>query len=535
MAKSILHHSRLVSGITLISRISGLARDILIAGWLGNNWIQDCFNYGFRIPNLFRNLLGEGALAAAFVPVLSEKLTDPDRGGARKLFCVVASTLAVILISLTLLILILIACIYWFGQSSRERMLVLGLTAVMVPYMIFVCLVALFSAMLNCLDRFRLATFMSVILNLFQIAAMICAPILLKPVWPLPEEQIYLGALSVILAGVVQLALMIRAAKNLGLPWQFRLDWKHPDLRRIAATAGPMFVGLGILQFGAWLDDQIIFTLTAIDRPSFHILGYTIDYPLVEGTLSAVNQARRLYQFPLGVLAISLATVAFPTFSRLAAQKDYPGLASSITHAFRLAIFEAIPSSVGLIVLAPWIVKVILERGSFTPEDTAQTAHILRFYSLGIWAYCSHHIVVRVFYSLKDTITPLKIMAKTISLAILLDMILLWIPSIRAGAFGLSTSIMASLNVIFLSRILSQRIAAFELRPILYCAAQTALASILMGAAGFLVCTYIPIRSKYLLLLLSISVSGIVFFVACRLLRIPEANELLSLARSRKT
>ncbi len=348
MAKSLLHHSRLVSGITLISRISGLARDILIAGWLGNNWIQDCFNYGFRIPNLFRNLLGEGALAAAFVPVLSEKLNDADRSAALKLFGAVASILAVILIALTGLILLLIAAIALWGENTRERSLVLGLTAVMIPYMIFVCLVALFSAMLNCLDRFRLATFMSVILNLFQIAAMICAPILLKPFWPFPQQQIYLVAASVLLAGVVQLLLMIRAARQVGLPWKFRLDWKHPDLRRIAATAGPMFIGLGILQFGAWLDDQIIFSLTATDQSSFSILGYTLDYPLTEGTLSAVNQARRLYQFPLGVLAISLATVAFPAFSRLAAKKDYPALAASITGAFRLAIFEAIPSSAGM-------------------------------------------------------------------------------------------------------------------------------------------------------------------------------------------
>jgi putative peptidoglycan lipid II flippase len=405
----------------------------------------------------------------------------------------------------------------------------------MVPYMIFVCLVALFSALLNCLDRFGVPAFSSVILNLFQIAALIAAPTLFKPLWPEPQQQIYVVAISVVLAGVVQLWLMIHAARRVGITWRFQIDLRHPDLRRMVLTAGPIFLGLSILQLGTWLDDQIILTLSAgLTEKSFGFLGWTIDYPLSEGALSAVNQARRLYQFPLGVLATSLATVAFPMFSRLADQKNYPVLSESITHTLRLAIFEALPSTVGLIVLAPLIVRVIFEHGRFTPEDTEQTAHILRFYCLGLWAYCTQQIILRVFYSLKDTLTPLKIMSKTISLAIVLNLILLWIPYLRAAAFGLSTSIMASLNVIILGHILSRRIASLDVRSVIYSSFRTTVAAALMGAAGWLGAAYFPISNKYLLLLATMILSAGVFILACRLLGIPEAKELLSLARSRK-
>jgi len=250
--------------------------------------------------------------------------------------------------------------------------------------------------------------------------------------------------------------------------------------------------------------------------------------------MSAVDGARRLYNFPLGVLGISLATVAFPLFSRHAANKDYGALGQSVGGAFRLALFEAIPSGVALMVLSELIVKVAFERGNFTAADTERTAHVLRCYSLGLWAYCTHHIVLRAFYSLQDTITPLRVMGKTLLLALVLDMSLLWLPAVREGAFGLSTSIMASLNVAILGWMLSRRVGSIEGRRILATAGQTAGASAAMGAAAWAACRYLPIHNKYLLFMACVGVGAGVFFGACRLLGIAEARELLSLARSRR-
>ena len=532
---SLVKHTRRLSLVTLVSRITGMFRDILIAAWLNNNWVQDSFRYAFQVPNLFRNLLGEGALAAAFVPVLSEKLGAGDRAAAGRLFGIVATILALLLGLITLAVLLLIGGLWLFRDQDPARTLLLWLTALMFPYVIFVCLVALFSAALNCLERFSWPALMPVLLNVLQIAAVFLAPRMLQPWWPRPEQQIYFISASVLLAGILQLLLMLRAVKRAGIAWRWELNLAHPDLRRILVTMGPMMLGLGMLQFVTWFDSNLIIGLTGLDPTArLHLFGREIAYPLAEGTMSAVDQARRLYQFPLGILGISLATVAFPLFSRLAAQKDYAGMGRSINSAIKLAIFEALPSSVLLIVLSELMVRVLFQHGKYTAESAAQTAHILRFYSLGIWAYCVHHLVLRAYYSLHDTITPLKVMAGTLTLALLLDVSLVWVPSLGAAAFGLSTSIMASLNVIFLGRILARRVQGLQVRELVGSTLRTALASAPMGLAAWAASVYLPIHNRYLLLLACLLIAALVFGAAAWALKLPEAKELFGFFLSRR-
>jgi putative peptidoglycan lipid II flippase len=532
MSKSILHSTRLISLVTLGSRITGLLRDMLIYSWLGNNWIQDRLNYAFLVPNIFRQLLGEGALSAAFIPVLSEKLSKESESAVGKLVGNVATVLTVLLTLLTTAILIVIGVFWFFSDRGEYANLTAGLTAVMVPYMIFVCVVALFSGLLNCLDRFGLPAFMPVIINLAQVAGVIVAKYGLAR-YDIPQHhQVYVIGVSILFAGVIQLYMITRAVKKAGIRWQIDFSIKNPDLRRIVVTMLPMIFGLGILQFSTFMDNQIMLSLSATDKPFFTILGHQIDYPLQAGSLSAVNLARRLYNFPLGVLGIALATAAFPTFSRMAAAKDHEGLATMVSKSLRLAIFEGLPTGIGLAVLAPLIIKVLIQRGNFSAEDTAQTAFVLRFYAFGIWAYCCHHIIVRAFYSLKDTKTPLKVLSKTVTFAILLNLTLLWVPAIREGVFGISTTIMAALNVTIMGYILSKRIGSLQFREILKSALKNLIASALMAVAIYLASQYLPIANKYLLLGSCMLVGMVVFFPACWLLGIEEAKELFSRSKT---
>lgn len=525
--KTLSQHSRMVSGMTLISRITGLGRDMLMAGWLGNNWLQDCFNYAFALPNIFRNLLGEGALASSFIPVFSEKIAGNNLQPARELFHKVASLLNTVLLVLTLVVLGILALLWWQSPADEHRRLLLWLTALMFPYVVAVCLVALAAAVLNCRERFALPAFMPVLLNLFQMGAICLAPTLLRRWLPTPEQQVSVVAFSVLAAGVVQLLLSRRALARIGFAWTWDWDPHQADVRRIAKMMGPMVLGLGILQFGSLLDNTIIVGLTApADQSTFTLFGQTIAYPLQEGAMSAVYQARRLYQFPLGVLGIALATVAFPAFSRLSAAGNYAQLGKSVTHALQLALFEAIPSGVGLWVLSDLIVSVILQHGRYSAEDTAATAHILRYYSLGMWAYCLHQIILRGFYSMKDTYTPLKVMAKTLTLGIVLDVVLIWIPELRAAAFGLSTSVVASLNVLILGTLLARRIGGLDRPDLLRTAGKTLLASGLMAAAGWWCQNQLPISNRYLLLACCMAICGGVFLLACRILKVGEVGEL---------
>ncbi len=524
MKKTIAHSSRVISGITLLSRITGLLRDVVIASWLGNSWIQDRLSYAFAIPHMFRRLFGEGALSAAFIPVLSERLRKETNEEAGKLFGNVATLLAMTLAAITFVIMALLISIRIVSDGDIERNLTVGLTAVMFPYMIFVCLVALFSALLNCLERFGVPAFMPIILNIFQIAAVIFARSVLVKFDISRYHQVYAIGFGVLLGGIVQLGFIVLAVKRTGLKWGIDFSTDDPDLRRIIKMMLPMMLGLGVLQFGAWLDNQIILSLTAAENPTFTIFGHIVHYPMREGALSSVTFARRLYNLPLGVLGIALATAAFPAFSRYAADKNYPQLAESVTKAIKLSIFQGLPSGIGLMVLAELIVRVVFQRGNFNHYDTEQTALVLKLYSLGLWAYCAHHIILRGFYSLGDTITPLKVMSWTLCLNVLLNVTLLWIPSLQQGAFGLSTSIMATLNVIILGWILSKRVGGISLRKILYASLKTAGASFAMGITAYYVSRHAPIESKYLLLGTSMLAGAAVFFAVSYLLKIEEVR-----------
>lgn len=530
--QSFLRSSRLISGLTLCSRVTGLVRDVVLAGWLGNNWVQDRLAYAFQIPQLFRRLFGEGALSAAFIPTLSENLAARGKERAGRLFSNVATLLAGILTILTLTILVVLLMIWVLGEQSLKRQFVLGLTALMTPYMIFVCLVALFSAMLNCFEKFGLPAFVPVILNFFQIGAVIVGRYFVSRWTDRLDLQVYTVGVAVVLAGIVQLWVMIRAVRRLGIRWRLDFSISDGDLRKMMIMLAPMVLGLGVLQFGAWLDSQIILSLSG-DRTSagFELFGRYVAYPLEEGSLAAVNFARRLYNFPLGVLAISLATAAFPLFSRYAAEGDMESLRSSVSDGLRIAIFEGLPCGLGLIVLAELIVRVVFERGNFSHDDTVQTAHILRMYSLGLWAYCAQHIIVRAFYSVKDTMTPLRVMMATLGLNVALNLTLLWIPSIGAGAFGISTSVMCSINVIILCVIFSRRFGGLGLRRILFSSVRVLAVSVLMLAAVYFCAAWLVDLSKYLQLMIALAVGVTSFAAGCYLFKVSELREVLGISR----
>ncbi len=321
---------------------------------------------------------------------------------------------------------------------------------------------------------------------------------------------------------------MIKATRKAGIRWRLDFSTKNPDLKRIYKMMLPMILGLGILQIGAWFDNQLILSLTAGQSDSFTFLGKTIKYPLQEGALSSVTFARRLYNLPLGVLGIALATAAFPRFGRYSAERDYEKLAQSVNQALRQAIFQGLPSGIGLVVLAELIVKVVFQRGAFSADNTYQTAYVLKFYAVGLWAYCAHHIILRAFYSLNDMITPLKVMGYTLLLNVAMNVSLLWIPSIRQAVFGLSTAIMISINVIALGIILSKRIGNLDIKSIIVCAIKTLISASIMAIAVHFLDISLESVDKYVKLGICVIVGTVVFFSCSFLLQMREPKELLA-------
>lgn len=461
--RSVVSSAKLIAVCTLTSRITGLVRDVLLAQAFGLGWIQDAFSYAFQFPNLFRRLFGEGAMSPVFVPTFTRTLETEGRHAAWRLL---ARTLALMTVALTALIIVIAGVLaaiwfFWPGDPEKEpaRRLLLSLTGLMLPFMLTICVVALLSSLLNCVGSFVPAALAPVILNVVMIVGLVG----LAPHWYPgdPGRQVYVVATTVVAAGVLQMLFLLPALRRQGVPLGWRLEPWEPTVRRMLALLPPVALGQGVLAFGVFADAQVCALLTHVagTPATATLFGWTFRYPLVEGALSAITYAQRLYQFPLGVLVISLATAALPAFSRLAARADWPAWAAEVRQSLRLAVFEGLLAGVMMVMLAAPIVRLLFEHGNFTAAHTGRTSYVVVCYGFGLWAFCAQHIVMRAFYSLGDVRTPLTISALVLPLNIAISFGLIWVDSIREAGFAISSCITATLSVAAGCAILQRRLA----------------------------------------------------------------------------
>lgn len=481
-----LGSARVIAACTLVSRVTGLARDMLLNFYYGQGWVQDAFNYGFLIPNLFRRLFGEGALSAVFVPTFTEVLDREGRPAAWVLLGRVTGLMSLVLAGLTILLELALLIVWLAAPGGAMRTLQIGLTAVMLPFMISICLLALFSSILNCLRHFTMPALMPIVLNLMNMFGVVVVGD-----WfiggPL-ERQIHGVAWSVLAASVMQIFIIMPVLRRHGVCFRLSLDTSDPAIRGIMRVFFPILLGQGILLISVFLDAQICTFLTRgpNDPAGFSFFGRFIAYPLEQGALSAVNNAQRLYQFPLGVLAISLATAAFPLFSLYASRGDLDGLRSSLAQSLRVAVYEGLPSGVVMIVLAEPIISLLFEHGRFGPAESARAAAVLRWYGVGMAAFCCQHILLRGFYSLKDTLTPMWISCYLVILNIAISLAIVWHPRVHEAAFGISTTITSWLHVMISTWLLRRRMGGrIGAREVASSAARTAVASVGAGLAAW--------------------------------------------------
>jgi murein biosynthesis integral membrane protein MurJ len=528
--RSVVSSAKLIAICTLISRITGLIRDILLARAFGLGWVQDAFSYAFQFPNLFRRLFGEGAMAPAFVPTFTRTLETGGRDAAWRLL---AHTLALLTVTLVLLIIVIAAIIGAIAlfpphdpQLADARRLLLGLTAVMLPFMLFICLLALLSSILNCVGSFVPAALAPVVLNACMIVALAWvgptvahrrgysatdAPGLrtadgglvsvrqtAKGVFQVerldaggarhtashqgldaltasdPEAGAlfkehrdralltiaYTTAVVVVVAGVLQLIFLYPALRANGVRLGWRWNVRDPTVKRMLQLLPPVALGQGVLAFGVFLDSQICTMLEHVHGTpaTAALFGLSFTYPLQEGALSAITYAQRLYQFPLGVLVISLATAALPAFSRLATHGEWPAWTAEVRQSLRLAVFEGVLAGVMMIMLPDALTRLLFERGKFTPADTVRTGYVVACYGFGLWAFCAQHIVLRAFYSLGEVRTPLMISVVLLPVNTALNLVLIWFHGIREAAFAISSSLTASAAVIVGLIILERRV-----------------------------------------------------------------------------
>lgn len=428
-------HAWTITLFTLISRIAGLVRDGVLSAVLGTTGIASSFVTALIIPNVFRRLFGEGALSAAFIPEYT-KLHDADRAEAGRY-----ASLVMAMLLLTLGALVLIAEIILFvllrTTDNASRADFLTLTMVMLPYMPLVCATAIAGGMLQAHGRFVPHAAAPVLLNLGMITAALIWAYALDASMRATALAV---ACAVVIAGVVQLGWCVWSMRR-DAYWTRSFASARGRARATLRRMGPAVIGLGALQIST-LFDALLAGWPVMVGPT--IAG--IAYPMDASSAATLYYAQRLYQFPLGVFGIAIATAIFPLLSRCAAQPD--DFAGVLRRGVRLSLFIGIPAAVGLALVRNDLVAAVYLRGHFDAEDVPRVGFALACFAPAVWAYALTHVLTRAFYAKGDTVTPMRVGLLTVGSNIALNLTLMW--SLREAGLALATAITAMLQSIVL-------------------------------------------------------------------------------------
>ena len=426
-----------VGSLTLVSRIAGFARDALMAAVLGTGPAADAFFAAFRFPNLFRRLFAEGAFNTAFVPMFSGALEREGEEGAKLLAARIMSWLVAMLVLVTILVeifmpQIMIAFVPGFVDDKEKFDLTVLLTRIMFPYLACMSVMAAYGAILNTLGKFFAAAFAPVLLNLVNIAMLLP----LATIWVQdPASATIWVAIATMGGGIAQLALVWSAIERTGFRPDFRLPRLDPEVRRFWILAVPAILAGGITQIN-------IFVGTIIASGA-------------DNAISVLAYADRLYQLPLGIIGIAIGTVLLPELSRHIKGGRETEARASQDQALFVGMLLTMPAAVALIALAEPIVRVLFERGAFTPLATVQTAQALIAFSAGLPAYVLIRVLQPGFFAREDTITPTVFAALSVVANIAIS---IWLfPSLLHVGIAIATAASAWLNVLLLALTLAFR------------------------------------------------------------------------------
>jgi len=510
-----------------------MLRDVATAALFGLSagGVMDAFVVAFRIPNMFRRLFGEGALGVSYLPVLARCL-ERDRQQAWTLASVTLTLLAMLLVAVLLAAELVCGGLLWLTGDAPRTTLVLGLSATMLPYMVFICLAAQLAATLHALGHFTTPALAPILLNVCWLAGVL----LLAPQFePDKIRQAYALAACIVVAGLLQLVVQLPPLLRAGFGYRFRLVEVREPLAEVVRAMVPMMFGLAVTQFNTLADVLLAWGLSAAPGADRTIwwLGGRIEYPLEQGAAAALYYGERLYQFPLGLLGVAVATVIYPLLSRHAARGDHKRLGADLTLGLRLIALLGVPASAGLVLMAGPLASLLFQRGDFTPEDAARTAQVIACYGLGVWAFCALPVLVRGYYALEDRAMPVRLGAAMLALNVTLNLALVW--KLGESALALTTSLSSALQVVLLAAIFSRRASPLAWqqlgRSMVAAVAGTALMSLVCFALRELLPAGETFSSRLTTVAVPVAGAAAVYFLVLRLISARDAALLLGRVR----
>ena len=520
---SVARNAGIVSLAVMASRVLGLVRDQLFAGLFGAGLQYDAFLTAFRVPNLLRDLLAEGALSSAFVTTFTQKLQQKGKDEAIRLSNRVATLIVAFITVISILawlftpeIVRLLAPGFYAVPGKAE--LTIELTRVMMPFLLLIALAAQAMGMLNAFNIYGMPALASAFFNIGSVAGGLLLGYLIGPTIGL--SPIVGMAYGVVIGGFLQFAVQWPSLRRIGFGYRADFNVNDPGVRQILRLMGPAILGAAAVQINVFINTSFA---SAIVDPATGAVA--------NGPVSWLNYAFRFMQLPIGVFGVAIATATLPTLSRSTANPNYHEFRQTLAHSLALVFLLCIPSAVGLAVLAQPIVALVFEHGKFTAFDTAQTANALAAYAVGLAGYGAIKVLSPAFYALNDARTPMLISLGSIAVNYLMN-------SLLVGPFGhvglaFSTSAVALVNFLLLVLLMRRRLGGLAGRKLALTAVKIALASAALGAVAWIVnerAGALPLHGvalEFTRVILAIVLATATFYGICRLLRVDELQEAI--------
>ncbi|CAM3850676.1 murein biosynthesis integral membrane protein MurJ [Litorimonas haliclonae] len=505
----LLKSTAIIASLTLVSRLLGLARDILIAGFLGAGAVSDAFFTAFKLPNVFRRMFAEGAFNAAFVPLYAKRIEQESEAAADEF---ASETLAALFVTVAALVILFELTMPWSlniiggGLDKSPRAdgiepyyLAVTYAWITMPYLLFMSMAALFSGILNTRNLFGVAAAVPIILNIFMISALMGLPFL-----GVGKPGLGMGlAVAVTLSGIAQMSAVLWACRKAGVKIGLRRPRLTPGVKRLVVLGVPGLLSAGITQINLLVSHTI-----ATFRDS---------------AASWLTYADRLYQLPLGMIGIAMGVALLPALSRRLRAGDEIGARNSFNRGIEIAAFLTLPAAVALFVIPEVLIAGLYQRGEFVPETTFQVAKALRYFALGLPAFVLIKVLTPAFFARENTKAPMVYAAISAIVNIVLGLILFH----RIGFEGLAlaTSIAAWVNVFCLSRSLFKNTHLDPDERLLSRLPRIALASALMGIGLWLSLPFLPDFENFglfmdlVLLAIICGAGGMFYIIAAMVLR----------------
>ncbi len=502
-----------IGGWTVLSRITGLMREMLIARYLGAGMVADAFFVAFRFPNLFRSLFAEGAFNAAFVPLFAGKLEGEGPEAAR---CFAEQCLAVLGWSVLAFVAVMEMAMPWamyllapgFDDMPGKMALAAELSRITFPYLLFISMVSLQSGVLNSLGRFAAAAGTPVLLNLTSMAVLVA----LAPYVPTPGHAMAWGVFA---SGVAQFCWLVFSVRRAGMGLRPVRPSLTPEVRMMLRRVVPGAVGAGVYQVNLLINTVI----------ASHVAN---------GAVSYLNYADRVNQLPLGVVGIAIGTALLPLLSRQLRAGETEAALASQNRAMELGLLLTLPAALAFVAIARPIIAVLFERGSFGPADSQAVAGALMAFALGLPAYVLVKVLTPSFFARHDTRTPVKVAMATMALNVALNLALMG--PLKHVGMALSTAVAAWVNVGALAWLLKSRgFFTVDVRlkarlPRIF-GASVAMAGVLWAAARLMAPWLDAHGTRAFALVLLVLLGGMTYAVAALLAGATHLGELKAMLR----